>query len=1280
MIFFNKTVKNAERTTNELLSSNEWLIKYFEEVAKLSSELISLKDNNDLLINSVVDKDTKFSALETTLNEYKSQKANLVVRDGKSEINKQYVLSGLKLLSEDKKLFNDEVLGKLTKKDQDSSVVEWILKSEELKNIENISTISSTNMQDIRNIIEKYFTNEGIVKRNASITRAEILNQLNIANNNIGLLSAEIQTTVSNLINPLKAKIDSTKILEISSFLNVNNKKVEYENMFALNDECENIIKNTALINFEKFGSLISKATQIFANDKSLNIELQNFENVQIKEKIKTFNNTDLTMLNKFFGLNNDWTKINEFASSDKVNLSSLKIGDEYLNKRQLFINKFFEGWENVSTFAKKIKNEVAPFIANSIEQLKNKFETNNFLSSSSLLDLSAKSESYNSLFNSANEFKSKLPLITFSNMDSLFELLTQLINLNNSEKSLNSLFASFITNELKSKIKSLDKNVSETMKSIKLETLWQEIDTFANTNDLNFDEYTKDEYISQRNSLIDQFATAKNNLLQLKTKIEEKFGYGLERIKTYNEMLGVRKATLTNFKLFGFSYSKLEDQEALNKNLIAKDDLSKLKASKNVDEFFTNISYLNELITSDANNINIIKETINTNVNPSQLAPKLELDSAKLENFRPFSQLSDTVAIKDNLETINNKIQATNSIEWNADINDVKNSYITLFNTVDELNNKVTELSTLQIEYKNYLNNASDHVEQLRELGSKEHQNQSKNTEVLNKILNYAKEDYIDVNSKANFLAKSSNDAKLLKETFLKEWVKVFKSYDEYLKHKSSIDEEFKKFRHPDARHTYDKVNEIIQWQQKFIDDEMELIYKKIEDKTILWSQESFASEYSKFARDEKTLLVSFVKNLYNILVNQFGYNKMYNFEAPKYNWDRYNQKFTYDTVNILSRGDVEYANKSKAMEDAKHVLQGSLRPDFKPDLYRRYGFDNIFYGLQNKNKDLNSLLLNAGGKSTDENWGHINTQSNWLFSDDVNLNRDEIGYSVESSILKMEENSSLFILNAFFTLLSKEYKWTSEWLNSLKEIDKLINETEYNKRFELFVDMLAKITYANMLMILNSMQAQELQSINVDIPTSGDSNQVFLRKIFIKRAGVAKYLNVEYSHDLSNHMEKRTRNLSFEDRATQMCRSVNFSVQVNTSGDRIISNVVHDELNLPVKYNSGHIISTSGPFNYALFSQHNFSNNSNNIYTALFNKIEITNVLNSQKLEIKYYDWYIFLQAFEFKRQYGTIWREPMGGYTLMNSSDIEFHKWNDFYTQEKINKIKTYTPVTE
>ncbi|VDR42525.1 hypothetical protein [Mycoplasmopsis caviae] len=75
-LFFSETLVDAEQQTNALLSESNWLINYFDKVVENANELISLKDSNNLLIDSISAKESKFSNLQVKLMNIKNKKLN----------------------------------------------------------------------------------------------------------------------------------------------------------------------------------------------------------------------------------------------------------------------------------------------------------------------------------------------------------------------------------------------------------------------------------------------------------------------------------------------------------------------------------------------------------------------------------------------------------------------------------------------------------------------------------------------------------------------------------------------------------------------------------------------------------------------------------------------------------------------------------------------------------------------------------------------------------------------------------------------------------------------------------------------------------------------------------------------------------------------------------------------------------------------------------------------------------------------------------------------------
>ncbi|VDR42520.1 hypothetical protein [Mycoplasmopsis caviae] len=91
---------------------------------------------------------------------------------------------------------------------------------------------------------------------------------MNIANNNITAFNSDVQSFISNLIDSLKNKNQSLKILEKSNLLNLSDRNTKYQDLYKLNNDYQNLSQNTSTSSLERVTTLISKSIEIIKSEK----------------------------------------------------------------------------------------------------------------------------------------------------------------------------------------------------------------------------------------------------------------------------------------------------------------------------------------------------------------------------------------------------------------------------------------------------------------------------------------------------------------------------------------------------------------------------------------------------------------------------------------------------------------------------------------------------------------------------------------------------------------------------------------------------------------------------------------------------------------------------------------------------------------------------------------------------------------------------------------------------------------------------------------------------
>lgn len=1125
---FDVEVPNALEETKKILSLSQvdLLQKKFDSVQKLANELYEMKDDTNVIIGSISDKDSKFNNLQKALKAYKHEKEEPSFKDSK-ELTPNYILAGLKLISEDNKLWNKNVLVKFIEKFTANSISKRIINDDKVQKLSTISGLATDNYVAARNTLSKYFTKDGEVRNLDNFERSAIVSELVASNEKLGTFNNEVKTFVTNLVDTLKAKFDEKNILVQTNLVDLSGQKVKYDELYKLNEELKTFVAKAGLWNLEKAPEILAKSVDLIEKEKVQNNE-----------------------------------------------------------------------------------------------------------------------------------------------------------------------FATFVINALKSKVKDFKGDLTSLVTTLKLQNEWDAIKAFANSTDVDFSLLTGQDYLSQRDTLIDSFVSTKANIIKLKEESLKHYLYGKERIRAFKEAYTLKKDTLNDFKLLNFSYSSISDQEAVVDNALSKDVASQINANnKDLGEFLNNLLSINELTTIDANNIEIIKTTVNSNINDTDKLPSgLEITDANIQDFKPLAELNEAKAIKSDIDSKNTSIQSAAPEVWEeGNINTVKTAITSLFNTIDSINSKATELSNLKAEYKLFLDNVATNINELTSVANTHTSSYAKNNEAKSTIIDKAKADYLNVNSKNDFSAKINNSAKIAKEDFMKGWIEVFKAYDSYANNKQAVNVEYDKYSNLDIQYVREAAGDFINQQQGLIDGVVDSLYKELEATTLDWAKVPEKAKYDSFANGQKDLLVSFVKNFYNIVVNQFGYNKTYNIEAPKYTWSESDGKFNFTTSNVLSGAEPKFANKTKAMEDAKKFEKGIMSWGLKPRsdkakaLYSRYGFHSSIYGVQIEKKSFNELLKqdtheieydykyrDKYGVVQKDSEGNIIWKSDkiikkdWEFANTNNYEASEVGSDFNSALAKMSADNAPYILDVFFKLLNYENRLSHKVVKLLKDENKIITKAKYDQIMQKFVTSMSKLTFANTYLLMTSMQGEDTSAgktkkMGFKNPDGTIIDDGFHSGIW-KVAGRSR--NIRATVDETWHKRIEMEGWLSDELKSCQVRADDRYPGVNNG------NLFREDISLPVSWKSGHVISMSGPLqNFIVTNNGYLKGEEQKNWAAYYCKLGFKDEFGD-KFEESYFDWYIFWTTSQYKCMYGANYFN--GGF--------ERQGWTDFFNQDRFNSFQKYTPVTE
>ncbi|UUD35740.1 hypothetical protein NPA07_02590 [Mycoplasmopsis caviae] len=1128
-LFFNETLPDAEQQTNALLSESNWLISYFDKVVENANELISLKDSNNLLIDSISAKDSKFNNLQKSIDEYKSQKTKLPIKDNKQELTADFIFAGIKLFSEDKKLW-EAILTKFTKSksNPNNSISEKILNNNDIDLLKDNSNLSIVEYEKVKSVLARYFDKDGKLISNEDVKRSEIISELSKVNDDIANFNNEVLSYVTNLITSLKSKLESKNAFNQTNMLDISDKSDSYGELYRYVEEIKSISTNSSLWNLEKVTQLITKSNTLILKEKYQIIELNSFINSSLKSKVSEFG------------------------------------GD----------------------------------------------------------------------------------------IDSFIEL-------------------------------------------IGLKTQWDELVNFSKSSNIDFSTIKAQEYINQRNTLIDSFLKSKEIINLLKNKSLSNYTYGKNRLNAFKTAYSSKKSKLNGFNSLNFSYSKIAERENVINDALGKNLESLINANnKQVDEFLANVQSVSQLVSIDTNNFETLKSALNLNITDSDKFPTAyEFSYSGIDGYKPFEQLDDVKGVKTLVETKNAEVQSKKSEQWvENNLETVRSSFTSIFTLIEEINNSVKSLEDVKESYKSFLDTVFENINALKSIVESGHANNKKNIEAKDKIISYAKTDYLDVNNKEQFSSKIENNAKTLKEKYAKTWVEVFKEYDKYEEVKKLLEPELTKYSHNDIAYLKDAVSQFIEHQHAIIDASINEIYGVLDQGSINWNQLPQKSNFNKFVESEKTLRVNFVKNLYKILVDQFGYNTIYNFQSPKYKYDESNKKFIFDSVNILRNGQSEYANKTKAMEDAKkYESQPGLKPnsDKAKNLYKRYGFDQIFYGIDYMGKNFNNELLVPGKQSTKYvvckrnifGWEDVYiTEKNWIFyKQNTSISSNEVGFDEVTALEKIKDDRASYILDTFLDMLNYENQLTHSVIEVLKLKNKLIDNVEYDEIFTKLVNSLAKLTYTSILSTLSSFQSNDNKSLY--LPDREKPEDVVLNVESSKgkwlNAGVSKTMNVEIN-DFRIHLSYQEHRLNYykglpEWHFSEVGKKYNEEFNVLYSD----INKTFESRGVNVSHDTTHVISTSAPFQQVLLDDKYFKivSGDQNIFAAYYSKLSFVDDFGN-KFNTKHFDWWRFNTITEYKRTFGA---QINNEYSYLKHG-LERHKFTDFFTDEKVKKLVKYEPINE
>ncbi|UUD35731.1 hypothetical protein NPA07_02545 [Mycoplasmopsis caviae] len=553
----------------------------------MACEVYNLRDSDNFLIKSIENKDTKFNELKLAIDNYKKQKENDEFKKEK-KLTKDYILSGLKLLSEDYKVWDEGTLAKFNENKNTNSISKKIISNTEIETIQTSVGLDISKYQQAKNILAKYFTDEGkIIKHKISPSRSTILSDLKSANESINEFNNEMIKHNTNLITSLKEKLDNSKVLEQTTLLDYSVQKANYDNLYLLNDEITKYSSNNNNWELEKASEIIHKSLDLISKEKNQTSTLITFIDNSIKSKFKNLN-VNLDFLMEKLKLHSEWNEVEEFAKQSSENLTNLKT-EQYISKRNEVIDSFIK----IKTHINKLREESIKLWDYGKHRL-NAFKTSYESVKSELDTFNTFGFSYSTINDQLNENKTLLT----KNADKTFETTSDLLEFLNSltltkeledvdSKNFN-IVKNTVTTNINNKL-SLGIKIAHT----KLDGYKQLIE-LSDANVLKDGIDTKNKLLQAINSIdwengnIDDVKNLFDKSFKLITEINNKI-IELETLKNkYNNFLDAVENNLRELKNIAEPYLKNQQMNINAKNKIVQ------KASKD---------YLNVDSTTDFTN-----------------------------------------------------------------------------------------------------------------------------------------------------------------------------------------------------------------------------------------------------------------------------------------------------------------------------------------------------------------------------------------------------------------------------------------------------------------------------------------------------------------------------------------------------------------------------------------------------------------------------------------------------------------------------------------------------
>ncbi|UUD35728.1 hypothetical protein NPA07_02530 [Mycoplasmopsis caviae] len=533
--------------------------KIFDTTEKLANELYNLRESDNFLIKSIENKDVKFDELKSAVNEYKTQKERDEFKNEK-KLTKDFILTGLKLLSEDYKIWDEGVLAKLNEDKTTNSISKSLINNKDVEVLQTISGLDISKFQQAKNILTKYFTSEGkIIKYKPSLSRSHILNDLKIANDTISEYNKDIVKYSTNLITSLKKKIDTSRILEQTTLLDYSSEKNNYDKLYSAKDEIVTHSSDGNLWELEKVGNIIHKSIDLINKEKNQTASLMTFIDNSLKLKMKNFNGNIDELIEKI-KFQTEWSEIKELVNKSNEDLTNVK-SLEYISKRNEIINSFVSIKQHIN----KLKDEAVKFwkygkqrlgaFKTSYENIKNELDVFN------IFDFS-----YSTISDQLNENKTLLTKNvdkTFETTSDLLEFLNSLMHAKELEnvdlKNFNSVKSAIATNiniKLPLAIKIDEKNnvrfkqlselsdVSSIIQTINLKNNVINELNLAEWNNMNVDEVKKI-YTQMFNNIL-EINLEIPKIVSIKSKYLKYVDEATNIINTYNQSIWDKKSIET--------------------------------------------------------------------------------------------------------------------------------------------------------------------------------------------------------------------------------------------------------------------------------------------------------------------------------------------------------------------------------------------------------------------------------------------------------------------------------------------------------------------------------------------------------------------------------------------------------------------------------------------------------------------------------------------------------------------------------------------------------------